>query len=166
LLERTSKLEVAMERVDRLRDWVESQRDLAFEIVRIFLGLVLFAQGVYFVSHVGEVRSLLDRGGVHLDFTSAVALGHYVALAHLGGGFLLALGMMTRLAAAVQIPVLLGAVFLVHLRAGLFGPGQNLELAVLVLLLLALCVFHGGGRLSVDAYLTRHLQPPTEPVAH
>lgn len=155
-----------MERVERLREWVESQRDLTFEIVRIFLGLVLFAQGVYFITHVGDVRTLLDKGGVHLNFTSAVALGHYVALAHLGGGFLLALGMMTRLAAAVQLPVLVGAVFLVHLRTGLFGPGQNLELAALVLLLLGLCVFHGGGRLSVDAYLRRNAQLGTEPLPH
>lgn len=53
------------------------------------------------------------------------------------------------LAAAVQVPILVGAVFLVHLREGLFAS-QNLEFALLVLFLLVLTVVHGGGGLSAD----------------
>jgi uncharacterized membrane protein YphA (DoxX/SURF4 family) len=68
---------------------------------------------------------------------------------------------VTRLAALIQVPVLLGAVFIVHLRQGLFGPGQNLELAVLVLLLLLVSVVHGGGKLSVDHYLREHVRTAT-----
>ncbi len=147
-----------MEKLEQLRDWLDARRDYAFEVVRIVLGLLLFAQGLYFITHVGEVRTLLERSGVHLDFVTSLTLGHYVALAHLCGGLMLAAGMVTRLAATLQIPVLVGAVFLVHLRQGLFGPGQNLMLALLVLVLLVLCVVHGGGKLSVDHALARHMR--------
>lgn len=155
-----------MERLERLRDWLDARRDYAFEVVRVFLGLALFVRGLHFVTHVGDMRALLEQGGLRLDFAASVALAHYVAIAHLCGGLLLAAGIVTRLAAALQVPVLVGAVFLVHLREGLFGAGQGLELAVLVLVLLVAAVFHGGGKLSVDDYLARHARwgnAPAEP---
>lgn len=75
-------------------------------------------------------------------------------------------GLVTRLAAAIQVPILLGAVFLVHLHEGFFRTEQSLELAVLELFLFGLTVVHGGGRPSVDAYLTRKFEsqsPSPEP---
>lgn len=152
-----------MERLERMRDWLDARREYPFEVVRIFLGVALFVRGLHFVTHAGDVRALLEQGGVRLDFTASLALAHYVAIAHLCGGVLLAAGIVTRLAAAIQVPVLLGAVFFVHLRQGLFGAGQGLELAVLVLVLLLAAVFHGGGKLSVDEYLSRHARWGTAP---
>ena len=63
---------------------------------------------------------------------------------------MLAAGLLTRLAALVQLPVLVGAVFVVHLRAGLFSAAPNLEFAVLVLVSLAAFAVVGGGRWSAD----------------
>ena len=77
-----------------------------------------------------------------------------VGLAHLAGGLLLALGVVTRLAAAMQLPVVLGAVA-VHAREGLSLANPSLELALLVAFLLVLVIFHGGGKWSVDAWLAR-----------
>lgn len=142
-------------RLERLQSELEARRPLAFELVRIYLGAVLFVQGLYFVTHVGEVRALLEQGGVRLGFGTMMIVSHYVGFAHLAGGLLLAFGLLTRLAAAIQVPVLLGAVFAVHLREGLFGPGRSLELAALVLFLLVLSVAHGGGVLSIDHQLAR-----------
>jgi uncharacterized membrane protein YphA (DoxX/SURF4 family) len=147
-----------MDRVEEIRDWLDARRDFIFEVVRIFLGIALFAQGLYWVRHVGEVHSLLERSGIHLGFTLSVLLSHYVGIAHIAGGLWLALGMATRLAAAIQVPVLLGAVAFVRLREGLFGESGHLQLAVLVLVLLLLCVAHGGGRLSIDHYLRTHVR--------
>lgn len=136
----------------RLKAFTERNRDLVFEVIRVYLGLGLFAKGVYFAGHTGAVISLLDRGAVDVP---GVMLAHTIALAHLAGGLLVAAGLLTRLAAAVQVPILLGAVFLVHLREGLFGASQNLEFALLVLFLLALTVVYGGGRWSADWFLAR-----------
>lgn len=76
---------------------------------------------------------------------------HFVTLAHLYGGFMLIAGLMTRLAALVQIPVLIGAVYL-HFSEGLLAQGQSLELSILVLFLLVILFIYGPGKLSVDHY--------------
>lgn len=127
-------------------------KEMIFEPIRIYLGLALFAKGVYFASHIGAVMSLLDQGSLDVP---RVVLAHVIAMAHLCGGLLLAAGLLTRLAAAVQVPILVGAVFFVHLRDGLFGASQNLELASLVLFLLVLSVVYGGGPWSADEFLAR-----------
>jgi uncharacterized membrane protein YphA (DoxX/SURF4 family) len=74
-------------------------------------------------------------------------------MAHFGGGALLALGLVTRLAAAIQVPALVGAVFFVHIHDGLMSQSQSLELAVLVLFMLLVFMVFGAGRLSLDRYL-------------
>lgn len=141
-----------MEPINRLKAWLESNQSLAFDLVRIYLGLGLFAKGVYFASHIGDVMQLLDKGSLNVP---NVVLAHFVALAHLTGGLLVAAGLLTRLAAALQVPIVFGAVVLVHWREGVFGSSQNLEFALLVLFLLVLTVVHGGGRFSADAWLSK-----------
>src|SRR5689334_11909793 len=115
---------------------LQAVRDMAprpsvgFDLLRIYLGVALFVRGALFVSHPERIQSLVEKSG---DWFMPMMLAHFVAVAHLGGGLLLAIGLVTRLAAAVQIPVLVGAVFLVHWRQGLLNPSQSLELAGLVL---------------------------------
>jgi uncharacterized membrane protein YphA (DoxX/SURF4 family) len=53
-------------------------------------------------------------------------------------------------AALLQIPVLFGAVFLVHRAEGLFTADQNLQFSILVLFLLILIFLYGPGFLSLD----------------
>ncbi len=79
------------------------------------------------------------------------AVDHYVIPAHIAGGALLAMGLLARVAALVQIPVLLGAIFYVYLpRAMMLEPRQNLEFTALVLFLMVLIVVFGAGRVSLD----------------
>lgn len=141
-----------MTRWNEVKAFAEKNRDLIAEAIRVYLGLGLFAKGVYFASHTGVVMALLDRSA--LDVPSVV-LAHVIALAHLTGGLLVAVGLLTRLAAAVQLPIVAGAVLFVHLREGLFGASQNLEFALLVLFLLVLTVAYGGGRWSADYFLAK-----------
>jgi uncharacterized membrane protein YphA (DoxX/SURF4 family) len=117
------------------------------------LGVALFAKGAIFVTHV---ESLVDTMNLTHVPAASIALAHYVALAHLAGGLMLAVGLATRLAAGVQVPILLGAVLFVHRTEGFFTGAQGLELAVFVLFSLVLLTFSGGGRFSVDHYLAMH----------
>lgn len=135
----------------RLIEWTDTYRDVAFDLIRIYLGIGLFVRGWLFITDASALVGLLDGAG-ESSFLSA-ALVHYVALVHLGGGLLLAFGLLTRVAALVQIPVLVGAVFFVHLNEGLMAAGQSLEFSALVLFLLVVMFFHGAGRLSLDHYL-------------
>jgi putative oxidoreductase len=123
---------------------------LGYDLVRAYLGIGLFVRGILFVSQPELVLSYLqDLNGWFLPY----ALVHFVAVAHLCGGVMLAVGLATRLAAALQVPILFGAVFLVHSQAGLLNVGQSLEFSGLVLALLLVYLTFGSGRLSVDAFL-------------
>lgn len=135
----------------RLIEWTDVHRDVALDLIRIYLGIGLFVRGWFFILDSSELVNLIAASG-DSTFISA-ALVHYVALAHFGGGLLLAVGLLTRVAALVQIPVLIGAVFFIHLGEGLLATGQSLEFSALVLFLLVVIFFHGSGRLSLDYYL-------------
>jgi len=131
--------------------WLNENQDLALDLVRTYLGIGLFVRGLLFMGEVGlSVEELM--GSAELSFASA-ALMHYVTIAHLVGGVFLAIGLLTRLAALVQVPILVGAVFLVHLQDGLLTADQSLEFSALVLFLLVVVTLFGPGRWSVDHYL-------------
>jgi len=122
-----------------------------FDLVRIYMGIALFVKGMQFVSNRGELTRILND--TDLGWFIPTALAHYIPAAHLGGGFLLALGLMTRAAALFQIPILFGAAFVVYMPQGFFSYSQDFEFAALVLFLLVVIFFYGGGRLSADYYL-------------
>jgi len=124
-----------------------SRPSIGFDVLRIYLGCALFIRGALFIAHPDSIMRLVGNSG---DWFVPLLVGHYVGIAHLGGGILLTLGFATRIAALVQIPVLLGAVFLVHWGDGLLRAGQSLELAGLVLAMLIVFAVFGAGPLSLD----------------
>ena len=63
------------------------------------------------------------------------------------------MGLLTRIAALFQLPVLIGACFFVYGRDGIFAHNQEFQFTALVLFLLVLVLIRGAGRLSVDGYL-------------
>lgn len=130
--------------------WAESRREYWLDCVRIYLGLGLLARGLLLITNTstGYFVDLLQHSGQSW-LTTGVIL-HYVMLAHFVGGAMLTVGFLTRVAAAVQIPILAGAVFFVHRKDGLFAMGQSLEFSALVLFLLVIFFVSGAGPLSVD----------------
>jgi uncharacterized membrane protein YphA (DoxX/SURF4 family) len=142
-----------MKSINECRLWLQSHEDLFKDLVRIYLGIGLFVKGLYFMSHHDEFNKLLET----LDTTAfaQATVAHYVIPVHIIGGLLLAAGLLTRIAALAQIPILLGAVFYVYLpKMTMIEPRQNLEFSMLVLFLLALVFLYGAGRWSVDHWLT------------
>jgi len=123
---------------------------LGYDLMRAYLGVGLFVRGVLFVS---EPELLLGYLQDMKSWFLPYAVVHFVAVAHLCGGVALALGLLTRLAAAIQIPILFGAVFLIHSSGGLLNPGQSLEFSGLVLALLVVYFVFGSGDLSLDRLL-------------
>jgi len=135
---------------------------VGLDLIRIYLGVGLMVRGALFISRPEVLLDFLKRS--HSWFVP-LALSQYVVAAHLCGGILLALGLGTRLAAAVQIPPLLGAVLFVHIGEGLLTAGQSLEFAALVLAMLGAFSVYGSGRLSLDSWLAKRnaeLQPDSE----
>jgi uncharacterized membrane protein YphA (DoxX/SURF4 family) len=134
-------------------DWIKNHREVVLDLVRIYLGLGLFVRGILFISASQGLETLVDLS----EFSMAsAALAHYVTFAHLFGGLMLAAGLLTRLAALTQIPILVGAVFLVHLQEGLLSANQSLEFSALVLFLLVVVFVFGSGPWSADRYVFEH----------
>jgi uncharacterized membrane protein YphA (DoxX/SURF4 family) len=131
-------------------DWLNDNRAAAADLIRMYLGVGLFVRGVLFSFTPQGVGMLVDLSEFSL---ASAAIAHYVTFAHLLGGLLLAAGLLTRLASLIQIPVLVGAVFLVHLPEGLLTGSQSLEFSALVLFLLVVIFVFGGGPWSADRYV-------------
>ena len=126
-----------MKNINECKRWLESRMDIVIDLVRIYVGVGLFVKGLYFLMHQEELKRLLE-GADNMAFAQG-AVAHYVIPVHLVGGLLLAIGLLTRLAALTQIPILIGAVFYVWLpHALVIEQRQNLEFSALVLFLLAL----------------------------
>lgn len=135
---------------------LEAHRDLVLDALRVYLGTGLFFRGLALLTTEGGLQLLLGTVEPGLGLTG---LSVYITAAHLVGGALLAVGLYTRLAALVQLPILIGAVFLVHWHDGLLSADQSFEFSALVLFLLILVFAFGSGRWSLDARWRRAPTP-------
>jgi putative oxidoreductase len=121
-------------------------------LLRAALGIALTAKGIAFISDMMSLKTLL--AGSSFNF-----LPDWIALVitwiHLLCGFLITIGLFTRLSALVQIPILIGAV-IINASSGIFTPGSELIYSLLILILLIFFVFEGGGELSVDEFIKKH----------
>jgi uncharacterized membrane protein YphA (DoxX/SURF4 family) len=133
-----------MNQFNKMLAWLEANREIAYALIRIYLGIALFVRGWLFMIDPSAFTKLAGAHAVYWWYS-------YIVGAHLVGGFLLAIGYFTRLAALLQIPVLFGAVVFIHLEQGLMTVGQSLELATLILFLLVIYFFFGGGSFSFDS---------------
>lgn len=131
----------------------ETHHPAWLDILRVALGLIILIKGIIFIADTGGLASLMLNGGWPW---ATMAVAHYVAFAHLVGGVLIILGLKTRVAILFQIPILLGAIFLVNVHRGYFTSNGELILSIVVLLLLVFFFFWGSGPLSVDQYLRTH----------
>ena len=136
-----------------LVNWIHANRDKVLDLVRIYLGVGLLVRGVLFITAPEGIGALVDLSDVSL---ATAGIAAYVSFSHLLGGLLLAFGLLTRIAALIQIPILTGAVFLVHLEGGLLTANQSLEFSALVLFLLAVVFLFGAGPWSADRYVFEH----------
>jgi len=125
--------------------WQWTHNTVASDVIRIFLGIALLVRGFLFVAEPSRLAHIVEASGLEW-------FAQYITWAHLIGGGMMTVGLFTRIATLIQIPVLLGAVSLVHLREGLFASSQSLELSALVLFLLAVILVFGPGRVSFDYF--------------
>lgn len=129
--------------------WLNNNTTLAYSLIRVFLGVALFIRGIILASDPAAITTLAGEDKIYWWCS-------YITVAHIIGGFSLAVGLLTRLGSLLQMPVLFGAVFLVHLKQGLLSVGQSLELSVLVLVLLITYFLFGSGVISVDSKMKKN----------
>lgn len=134
-----------METIKKLNKWTNRHNPyFALDVLRWFLGGFLFFKGINFMS---DSQYLLDIISPNRDFFASMIIYQYVTMVHLGGGILIIFGLLTRVAVAIQIPILIGAVavnFVVAMNT------QNLIAASLKLLLSIFFLIAGSGKNSAD----------------
>jgi len=72
------------------------------------------------------------------------------------GGTMIFLGLLTRLAAILLLPIVFGAIFFVNILNPFFNA--ELWLSILVMALLILFIIIGSGPLSLDRFLSNYRQ--------
>ena len=139
--------------VQRVEHWGDRHHPKWVDIIRIGLGLFLCYKGIEFLGNMSGTLNLMSNTMSFGPFTTMM-LANYIAFAHLLGGFLLVLGLLTRFACLLQIPILLGAIIFVNSSGGILKPFSELSLSILVLLLLVYFLIVGNGpwsfKLSAD----------------
>ena len=131
--------------IKKLNKWTNSHNPFfLLDVGRLFLGGFLFFKGLNFMT---DAQYLKDIIAPEEEFLSSMLIYHYVTMAHLGGGALIIFGLLTRIAVAVQIPILIGAVAVNFLFV--MNP-QNLVEASVILLLSLFFVIAGSGKHSAD----------------
>jgi uncharacterized membrane protein YphA (DoxX/SURF4 family) len=138
-----------MNLVQRVEHWGDTHHPQWLDIVRIALGAFLCFKGVEYLYNMGAMLNLITNKMGFGSFSSMM-MSNYISFAHLLGGILLILGVLTRFACLIQIPILLGAIFFVNLSPdNLYRPFSELLLSIVVLLLLILFLVVGNGKWSM-----------------
>ncbi len=120
------------------------------DILRIYLGIALVIKGIYFITNMNELEGQLGSGFGELQRL----ISWSVVFAHVVGGACLLLGFVTRVAAAANAAVLLGAVMVTVWgtteSGSLFGTNVDFQFTSFVFFTLVLLIWRGSGPLSLD----------------
>jgi putative oxidoreductase len=144
-----------MTTIQQVRNWSLTHHPKWLVIVRIALGLFLMAKGINFMRD----SMLLDRilyGSESLRENDTHWLPILITWANLLSGFMILVGLWTRMVALLQLPILIGAIVFINAQKGGFAPESELGLAILTLLLAILFLVEGSGPLSLDTYFERN----------
>ncbi|MCX6290437.1 MAG: DoxX family protein [Bacteroidetes bacterium] len=142
-----------MNTIEKIETWGDVHQTKWLALLRIILGLIIFFKGYFFLQNTDAISAMITNSSVSIY---AVALTHIVALTHVMGGLLIVIGLVTRLACLLQVPILLGAIVFVNAERGFFSIHSELGLSILVLVLLVFFLVFGSGKVSVDEFMRTH----------
>ena len=128
----------------QLNKWANAHTSYPLDLVRIALGVFLFIKGMTFITNKQYLSEILSSFN---GYGSEMILIHYVAMAHMIGGFMITLGFFTRWSIWFQLPIVLSALLI-----NFFGEfnGLNFMQSSIALLLCIFFSFYGSGKHSLD----------------
>ena len=138
----------------QLDEWSTTHHPRWLVFLRAALGVSLFLKGITFLSNTVKLEGILAESGIDF-FTSWSPL--VIAWLHLLCGFLIIIGLFTRLATLILIPILFFAVIFVNARQGVFAGESEFGFSLVILLMLIFFFIEGGGPLSLDNFF-KHYQ--------
>jgi putative oxidoreductase len=132
--------------------------DIALLVLRVIVGGTLAGHGTQklFGWFGGSGLRGTAGGFEKLGYRPGLPMAFLAGLGESGGGALLALGLLTPLAAAAGIGVMLNAIVSVHLPKGFWNIKGGFEFPLTIATVFAAIGFSGPGRFSVDRSLGLH----------
>jgi len=133
--------------------------DIGLLILRLTVGLTLVAHGIQklFGWFGGPGIDAVGQLFASLGFQPGRRHAQIASLAETGGGLLLAVGLLTPLAAAVLCSVMLVAAISVHIKKGFFVTSGGYEYTLVLGVAALTLAFTGPGALSLDALVGHYL---------
>lgn len=135
-----------MDTVKNLNKWANRHTSYPIDLLRIALGVFLFLKGTSFITNNQDVADVFSPLS---NFAGGMFIFTYVASAHIVGGVMIAVGLLTRWSVWAQLPVLIGAIVI-----NFVGP-MNVQNLILAFVTIIVCVFfliYGSGKHSADYY--------------
>jgi putative oxidoreductase len=129
--------------------------DLALLVIRVVLGITFVLHGGqklfgwYGGAGIKGTRSMMQNLGV----AHPGLLGWMAALSEAGGGLFVLIGLVTPLAAALIISIMLVAIYTVHWKNGFFNGNRGYEFNLSLIALAVTLILTGAGLVSVDHLL-------------
>ena len=133
--------------LQRINNWSVKHQPQWLVIVRIALGLCLLAKGITFIRNTTLLQQIVTTSSIPHSLSW---ITFFIPWAHLFGGFMIVIGLFTRLAVLLQIPILIGAIIFVNMSNGAYSGQSDLLFSILVLILLVIFLVEGSGSYSVD----------------
>lgn len=134
----------------QIEDWGDRHNPKWLAFLRAALGIFLLMRGVAFLENNEDFEKMILNSGLH---AGAGFLAAVIPWFHIVGGLLIVIGLLTRFACVVQIPILLGALFFVNTKHDLFTVETTFAYTLVLLLLLIVFFVEGSGPLSIMTYL-------------
>lgn len=138
-----------MNTVHKIETWGNMHHPMVLDPIRIVLGIFLIFKGASFINDTYTLHAFIaNQTVITIPDSALMAIIYVVTFAHLIGGAMIALGVATRIASLIQMPILIGAVIISN---SLPIPDSNsLWVSVAVLALLTMFSVIGSGRLSIE----------------
>ena len=127
--------------LQQIQLWTASHHPRWLILIRVALGVCLFIKGISFMNNAALLDQLV-QGSIVSKTVDWLPL--FITWAHLLGGFLIIIGLLTRWAVLFQIPILAGAVIFINTQKGTFNSAPELVFALIILLLLIFFFIEGG----------------------
>lgn len=136
-----------------LENWSTTHHPRWLLLPRIALGICLILKGISFLNNTIILESIISETSFGL---SGGLLPIIITWLHLLCGSFIVIGLMTRWASLLMIPILLAAVVFVNTKNGIFAADSELGFSLVVLLLLIFFFIEGGGPYSLDNFFKKN----------
>jgi uncharacterized membrane protein YphA (DoxX/SURF4 family) len=136
----------------QLEKWSTTHHPRWLVFLRVALGISLFFKGITFLTNSVKLETILSETGIS-QYNSWMPF--VITWLHLFCGFLIVIGLLTRWASLILIPILFFAVIFINAQRGVFAAESEFGFSLVILLLLIFFFVEGGGPLSLDNHFKK-----------